>query len=203
MSQVALQYGTQLAVADSTALNTLSAGELFPSASPPPGMSYPTWINSTVQELVDKGVIVESGSSSSISAAENYGAVQNATQFVSDVSKGIQPIGMTGSEMTLQSTIDLLTKAGIDPSDAQAIAQMGVTTSESGQVHPLNTGQQLVQQSQPLNTGSQAVTNLVNNIPKAPIQFVPQPAGQADWINWLILLVLAFIAIWIVTEVFR
>ena len=203
MAQVALQYGNLLAVADSTALNTLSPAEVFPNASPPPGMSPPEWMNETVQDMINKGLVIESGSGSSISAAENYGAIQNASQFVSDVQKGIKPIGMTGSEMTLQSTVDLLTKAGIDPADAQAIAQMGVTTSSSGQVQPLNTGSQLVQQSQPLNTGSQTLATLFNGIPQAPIQFVKPQSGQPDWMNWLILLVLAFIAIWIVVEVFR
>lgn len=203
MAQVALQYGNLLAVADSTALNTLSPAEVFPNASPPPGMSPPEWMNETVQDMINKGLVIESGSGSSISAAENYGAIQNASQFVSDVQKGIKPIGMTGSEMTLQSTVDLLTKAGIDPADAQAIAQMGVTTSSSGQVQPLNTGSQLVQQSQPLNTGSQTLATLFNDIPQAPIQFVKPQPGQPDWMNWLILLVLAFIAIWIVVEVFR
>lgn len=144
-----------------------------------------------MSQILPSGIILPSSA-----PAQDQAAVAAYNNLVTSANESGQ------SGVNPSSLAQSLQALGIDTQDANAIAGTGQELL-SGQVQPLNTGSQLVQQSQPLNTGSQTLATVFNNIPQAPIQFVKPQPGQPDWMNWLILLVLAFIAIWIVVEVFR
>lgn len=198
MAQIALQYGNSVAVVDDSALNIIMPSDVFPNYDGPA---------TTMAQAIADGTIQEATSPEAVSQAQEVVTTQRASAIVQGIQGGLKITDNPNNQGMLNNMVQTLVRAGIDQSDAETIVQMGVSPAEqsTGQTgtqlgQPLNTGST---GSNPLNTGSQALTNFVNQIPQAPVQFIPRQPGQADYMNWLILLVLAFIAIWIAMEVFR
>ncbi len=87
---------------------------------------------------------------------------------------------------------DMIVAAG----GAMHVGNIGVDTY----AQPMNTGGAAISNTQPLNTGTAALGQQLASISQPPVVI---SASSPGWINWLILLVMAFIAIFIVVKVFK